>query len=380
MAMKRKRGDSWEYTFKKAGVLPKPLYLTFKTEAEGDAYAAKLEALLDRGIVPTEHQTVTRIVTIAQLVSAYMREASIKPKDMGVLGTVAASMGAEPIAGINAKWVDDWITDMKRVERLAPSTIRSKVGALARCTDWGMRKGLLMMPDHPLRTLPKGYAQYNKTDAALAGGARQDIERDRRLEPGEHERIMAVIEAGVLPRKQRPLVLEHKPAIRLLYLMALESAMRLREMYTLDFDTQVSIPRRTIFLDKTKNGSKRQVPMTTVLVAELERYLAEREIPKGHPQTLLFPWWDGDTSPRALVNLSNELSKLYHDNRNPGIFDAAGCVGLKFHDLRHEAVSRLFERTSLTELEIMKISGHSSIKMLARYANLRGQALAARLW
>lgn len=380
MAMKRQRGDSWEYTFKKAGVLPKPLYLTFKTEAEGDAYAAKLEALLDRGIVPTEHQTVTRIVTIAQLVSAYMREASIKPKDMGVLGTVAASMGAEPIAGINAKWVDDWITDMKRVERLAPSTIRSKVGALARCTDWGMRKGLLLMPDHPLRTLPKGYAQYNKTDAALAGGARQDIERDRRLEPGEHERIMAVIEAGVLPRKQRPLVLEHKPAIRLLYLMALESAMRLREMYTLDFDTQVSIPRRTIFLDKTKNGSKRQVPMTTVLVAELERYLAEREIPKGHPQTLLFPWWDGDTSPRALVNLSNELSKLYHDNRNPGIFDAAGCVGLKFHDLRHEAVSRLFERTSLTELEIMKISGHSSIKMLARYANLRGQALAARLW
>lgn len=380
MAMKRQRGDSWEYTFKKAGVLPKPLYLTFKTEAEGDAYAAKLEALLDRGIVPTEHQTVTRIVTIAQLVSAYMREASIKPKDMGVLGTVAASMGAEPIAGINAKWVDDWITDMKRVERLAPSTIRSKVGALARCTDWGMRKGLLLMPDHPLRTLPKGYAQYNKTDAALAGGARQDIERDRRLEPGEHEHIMAVIEAGVLPRKQRPLVLEHKPAIRLLYLMALESAMRLREMYTLDFDTQVSIPRRTIFLDKTKNGSKRQVPMTTVLVAELERYLAEREIPKGHPQTLLFPWWDGDTSPRALVNLSNELSKLYHDNRNPGIFDAAGCVGLKFHDLRHEAVSRLFERTSLTELEIMKISGHSSIKMLARYANLRGQALAARLW
>lgn len=36
-----------------------------------------------------------------------------------------------------------------------------------------------------------------------------DVERDRRLEPGEYERILAVIDAGVLPRKQRPRVIEH---------------------------------------------------------------------------------------------------------------------------------------------------------------------------
>ena len=45
---------------------------------------------------------------------------------------------------------------MKSIEKLAPSTIRARVGALARCTDWGMRKGYLVMPDHPLRTLPDG--------------------------------------------------------------------------------------------------------------------------------------------------------------------------------------------------------------------------------
>ena len=33
---------TWQYVFKRAGVLKKPLYLTFESEKEGDAYAAKL--------------------------------------------------------------------------------------------------------------------------------------------------------------------------------------------------------------------------------------------------------------------------------------------------------------------------------------------------
>jgi len=38
---------------------------------------------------------------------------------------------------------------------------------------------LITLPDHPFRTLPDGYATYNATDAALAGGVRQDVERAR---------------------------------------------------------------------------------------------------------------------------------------------------------------------------------------------------------
>lgn len=56
-----------------------------------------------------------------------------------------------------------------------------------------------------------------------------------------------------------------------LFEMALESAMRLREMYTLTWD-QVDFVQRTIFLDKTKNGDKRQVPLTTVLLRVLQEY------------------------------------------------------------------------------------------------------------
>lgn len=367
MAFKRFRNDVWEYVFKRAGVLDKPISLTFKTEVEGDEYARKLESLLDRGIVPTEHQTVSRIVNIETLVNQYLRDAHPKDKDVGALGTVCKAVGKTTLDRINAKWVDDWISDMKRIDKVAPATIRAKVGALARCCDWGIRSKLLLMPDHPLRTLPVGYAQYTKLDEGLAGVKREDVERDRRLEKGEYEKIIAVIEGGVLPRKQRPLELPDKAALRVLFVLALESAMRLREMYTLTTD-QVDVYKKTIFLDKTKNGDKRQVPITSVALRELEVYLQGREGP-------VFPWWDGSLNKKYLHDRTDFLSKLFVN-----IFKSAGCVDLKFHDLRHEATSRIYERTKLTDLQISKITGHRNLQMLRRYSNLRGSDLSAQMW
>jgi integrase len=58
----------------------------------------------------------------------------------------------------------------------------------------------------------------------------------------------------------------------------------------------------------------------------------------------------------------------------------AKCHDLHFHDLRHEATSRIYERTTLTDLQIAKITGHKDLKSLQRYANLRASSLAERLW
>lgn len=366
---------TWQYTFKKKGVLERPLYLTFDTEAEGDDYAARLEALLDRGIVPAEHQRSERVLTIGELVREYERDAHPSAKDAGALNTIVKKLGGTGLDRINAAWVDAWISEMKRVEKVAPTTIRAKVGALARCTDWGMRKRLLTMPDHALRNLPDGYSQYTKTDAAKAGVLKVDVERDRRLEPGEWEKIIEVIERGVLARKVRPLRLEgrrDKRALRCLLVLAVESAMRMREMFTLSHG-QIDLARKTVFLEKTKNGDKRQVPLSSVALAELRDYLGEGK--GAAPSALIFPFWSGEVSPRKLHDTTDFLSSLFVD-----IFEQAGAKGLLFHDMRHEAVSRLFERTTLSETQIMKISGHKSHAMLMRYANLRGSTLADSLW
>lgn len=365
---------TWQYVFKRAGVLDKPLYLTFDNEAQGDAYAKKLDALLARGIVPTEFRETSRIVTIEHLVREYSRDAHPSDKDAQQLTAAVKTKGKTLLSSINAAWVDHWVNELKREGKLAPATIRAKVGALARCTDWGIRKGHLVMPDHPFRTLPDGYAQYTKLDAALAGKVREDLERDRRLERGEWEKIMAVIEAGVLARKQRPLVLEHKAALRLLAIVAVESAMRLRETYTLTLD-QVDLAQRTFFLDRTKNGDRRQVPMSSLCHAEVGAYMKTHDPGAGAHAGALFPWWDGTHDKRGLMRLSDYLSKLF-----AGIFEQAGCVDLRYHDLRHEATSRLFERTTLSDMQISRITGHRSLTMLRRYANLRGSDLSARMW
>ena len=88
--------------------------------------------------------------------------------------------------------------------------------------------------------------------------------------------------------------------------------------------------------------------------------------------TELFPWWvDGKDKKRV----TSDVSKLYSR-----IFEAAGCDDLHFHDLRHEATSRMFERTNLRGEEIMRITGHRSHAMVMRYMNLRASELAASLW
>jgi hypothetical protein len=47
---------------------------------------------------------------------------------------------------------------------------------------------------------------------------------------------------------------------------------------------------------------------------------------------------------------------------------------LRFHDLRHEATSRLFE-AGLTIEQVALVTGHKDWKMLRQYTNLRPEAL-----
>lgn len=365
MAHKRPKGSKWEFIVKREGLLPKPLSMTFSTEEEGDDYCRRLEALLDRGIVPTEHQIEHRVTSLNDLIYTYLRDAAVKPKDVETLSAMRSILEGVTLERINVSWVDGFITRLKREEHLAPATIRAKVGALARCTDWGVRQKHLIMPDHPFRTLPNGYAAYTEKDAALAGSAKVDEERDRRLNPGEFEKTLEVIRTGTLARKQRPYTIADKQAVEDIFTLGLESAMRLTEMNTLGKD-QVRLSMRTAFLTKTKNGDKRQVPLSSVALKILERRLAETE------GTEIFPWWVEGNSVKLA---SNFVSKLFAN-----IFEDAGFGDLRFHDLRHEATSRLFEKTKFSAEEIMKITGHKNHKMMMRYLNLRGSYLADGLW
>lgn len=372
MATKRLRGSSWEYTVRRVGVLAKPLYLTFADEAEGDEYVRRLEAQLDRGHVPIELlEPVGRRLALRDHVHKYLQDQHVSLADRACLRIVAGRLPvALQVHELSFVWATAWVTRMKREDNHAPSTIRHHVGALARCCDWLTSRG--DMAFNPLRMLPKGYATYTAEDQRVvegnAGAAKRSTERDRRLEGDDEARIRAVL-AGEKPvGRQRALELPERPALVMLFDLAIETAMRMAEMYTLEVG-QIDLAKRTVFLDRTKNGSKRQVPLSSVALDRLRGYLA------GIDGQRVFPWWDGVRDEKSMKRTTSRLSRQFSR-----IFSAAGCDGLVFHDLRHEATSRLFERTTLSELEIAKITGHKDMRSLMRYANLRGSTMAERLW
>jgi len=387
VATKRRKNDSWEFVVKRSKILEKPIYLTFQDETEGDAYCAKLEALLDRGVVPPEFQKKNEAYkTLAELIKDYLVKVSLNESDRGLLNVIYARKGQTKIAAVNYAWVEGWIQEMKVELNLAPGTIRHHVGALGRCFDWASRRHVVPLVVNPIRQLPKTYAQYTDHDIEFAAAFRPgherrfDEERDRRLEPSEEVSIRAVLDKEKRPEKERPFLLRHQAALELMFDIALETAMRMREIFTLTLD-QVDLAQRTIFLDRTKNGNKRQVPLSTVAVRRIKEYqdivdAGERGMAGfNFDGQRLFPWWSGEQNSKELRSLSTRLSTQF-----TRIFEEAGCKGLTFHDLRHEATSRFFERTKLQDFEIMKITGHSSTRMLRRYSNLRASNLAQKLW
>lgn len=384
MATKRKRSSgNWEYVVKRKLLLKAPLYLSFESEEEGDAYVKKLEALLDNGIVPAEFQnTSDRFACIGEVIRGYLVTQHVTASDRAGLGLLFTRIGATRLSAVDYPWVESWVAEQKRSRQLSPTTIRHNVGALARCFDWAERRGVPTLIPNPLRRLPRNYSIYTAADAAaaraLGGDAKSDVERDRRLLDREEKRIRAILAGDVPKGRQRSFYLRWQGALECLFELALESAMRMREIYTVSLD-QVDIPNKTFFLEKTKNGDKRQVPLTSVALTALRLYMKQVKKQERNMKGFLFdggrlfPWWDG--SPESMNKTTASLSQQFSR-----IFEVAGCGDLRFHDLRHEATSRLFEKTKLSDVQISRITGHKEPRVLRRYANLRGTDLAAHLW
>ena len=71
--------------------------------------------------------------------------------------------------------------------------------------------------------------------------------------------------------------------------------------------------------------------------------------------------------PRGMPTISGEVKfhQAYARDCKP-----AGIEDLRFHDLRHEATSRFFEK-GLREMQVAAITGHKTLQMLKRYTHLK---------
>ncbi|WP_164557949.1 site-specific integrase [Massilia atriviolacea] len=349
-------------------LLPKTFWATFDTFEEAKRYGQQLDGLLAQGIVPASllepRKGPSTSWSLKRCIAEYVRANTLPVSETKLLGTIENQMLGVTSANMNFEWAESWIRTMKRQLNLAPSTIRHRHGALARCLDWILRTRPEILAQNPLRLLKRGFAAYSVDDErhvlANGGTVKVDTERDRRLDPEEEERVLAVL-ADASPE-------------RTFFILALETAMRMRECYTL-LVGQVSTKKRTIHLERTKNGDDRQVPLSTPALALLAEYMSANADHIAKREGRLFPFWSGDASVYVLDATTADLSAKFKAH-----FTAAKVEDFGFHDLRHEATCRLYEKTTLSDVLIAKITGHRDLRMLKRYASLRGSDLAARLW
>lgn len=383
-------GGKWELTVKHK-LLAKRVYLTFDTEGEAQTYGDQVQGLLKAGIVPAglvtegDGRSKERVL-LSNVLREWINTGQPAATDQAVLGLLVGEVGSVPVDGVTYAWCESWVDGMKLGKTYAPGTIRKRVASLSRAIDWFMKARPNIPLSNPLRMLPRGASTYNAHDArrlaAVGKVARADTERERRLEPGELERIMAALDGQKRPDRERPMRPPHARELRALFLLILHTGIRLREAYTLTRG-QFDMPSRSIQVRASKQWHGRVkfrgVPMSPVLHGAMADYFDGRELAGD---ALVFPWWDGDRDIKAMAKVTTRLS-----NQFARVFDYAQCPGLTEHDLRHEATCRWYEIRRpdgawvLSEREIDRIMGWApGSKMAARYASFRAADLAARLW
>jgi integrase len=144
---------------------------------------------------------------------------------------------------------------------------------------------------------------------------------------------------------------------------AIQTGMRRGEISGLSWG-DVDLVKRKIYLHQTKNGEPRQVPLSKDVISVLDG---------------LKTMGTNEVFPMSMNVLRNQFDRVRNmaekDWNETGVNPFAD---LRFHDLRHEALSRLSD-AGLNVIELSYISGHKTMAMLKRYTHPSHQAICNKL-
>jgi integrase len=376
MASIRKRGQyQWEAQIRRRGYPAQSK--TFNTKAEAEAWAKMLESEMSRGVWVSRSEA--EATTLYEALTRYEEEVSLAKKgaaqESSVLKTCkSVDLAKRPLAAIRsadvAKLRDEWLKDYRPATVLRRLAVLSHVFSIAR-KEWGMESLSnpveLVRKPQPNNARTRRIAAADPTaDASLA----DDPESGRGAQDGELERVVAASSSPLLPT---------------IIWLAVETAMRRGEVVTLRWE-HVDLKRRVAHLPATKNGSVRDVPLSSRAVAVLKALKdvhddAREEYDDGEEAADAGRVFEirSDAVTRAFERAVARARKVYVDEckavkQRP---DGKFLTDLRFHDLRHEATTRLASIFPMHELT--KITGHKDPRMLMRYYHPRAEELAKRL-
>lgn len=336
MASVIKIGDQWRAQVRRKGFPAETR--TFPTKGQATAWAATTEA----NMMALKHQDVRIIskMTVADLIDRYTKE----------IGAVKAfgKNKAAVLAALRVQLGDVRLPELT-IERLTQHVqARQKAGAGGVTIAIDLTYlGSVLKAAKNLWRLP--------VDTAATAGARDNMrylglspkssERDRRPSGDELSRLKEHFRA--IKRQKVPMadIID----------FAVCTAMRLGEIIRLRWADVDELHRTVIIRNRKhpteKTGNDQEVPLLG------EAFEIAMRQPKIPGDDRIFPVTEGT------------ISTIF-----PRACKALGIEDLRFHDLRHEGVSRLFEQRFSIE-EVALVSGHRDWKMLSRYLHLRAKDL-----
>ena len=325
MATIRKRDSKWQVQVRRSG--HRGISRSFVLRKDAIAWAREMEVRADRSEFPVDTTELNRL-TLADIVLRYRDTVSIRKRGYAVECIVLTAFLRHPIcrkslAQITSK--DFAVYRDERLKSIKPTTLKRELSPLQNMFEVARDEWGLPARENPLSKI------------------RVDIpfqRRERRLKDGELERLTLSAQ-----HCRNPLILP-------IVLLAVETGMRRSEILSLMWN-EVIPAKRLAVLSQTKNGHSRTIPLSTRALSALQ---------KVHK-----------TEDRIFPMTANAFRLAWERLRA-----RAGLLDLRFHDLRHEAISRFFEM-GLSVPEVALISGHRDPRMLFRYTHPLRETILKKL-
>lgn len=316
---------------------------TFPKLVDAEAWARRLESDIDRGTFVSasdaEKKTLGDLIDefVADFAPHHYRQREDEKEAWRFqCARLKESIGAYSLAALDQKLIkkfrDDRLKGAGGRKAVGESTVRKELYLLSKILGFAENECGI--------TLPRGNLVEKIRKPA------EGHHRERRLTIKEMKSLLAECAASrnkfLLPSAT----------------LAVETAMRQGELLQLDW-RDIDYKRNLAFLrnpDRIKNQEPRAVPLSKVAVATLK--------------TLPRPIKGGPVFPVERLTLYHAF--MYACQR-------AKIEDFTFHDLRHEALSRLAERGDFSVLEMAAVSGHKTLQMLKRYTHLNAEKLAKKL-
>jgi len=369
MATIGRNGKAWRARIRRAGF--PDLQANFPTKQQAKMWANKKEADIDQAKVFGKEQLelppkLQRNVepTIDQVILSYRQLHTSGKKEMNDSKFKTLGLSMRELRGIK---ISELTTDTMygyaddRLSRVSASTLKKQCLAIGQAIRWSRKTVYRKV----IKNDPWPDVMEFLTEEGMIG---QSEERDRRLY--KTPPVFAKLPKNFKGTEENLLLntcLNTWGKLDWIYWMvriAITSAMREGEIHRmqwslLDLDKDVQVI-------KARKDPKRPKDQHVPITPELKKALLEyRQICR--PGDYLFTEIEKTASiGQRFKNLTDRLSYPAKE--------------LTFHDLRHEAISRLFERKpKLSIPEVAKISGHKTWSQLKRYTHLQAEDVAKKM-